>query len=603
MILLNPSNYLKKKCLFIALFLMICSSLTIFPQRDFDPNEKGQCPQGENAAYRWDNKRNLCVLKKSSAEGREAFQKCQAMEDLKDRKECFENNRDHFVGEDNTVIDDPLEGKLSTVTASVPMAFFIISAITNKASTGTPSCLSKKIFKAASIAGIGAEAYFKLLAGRIFKKLQKDYEKLEEEDPYSMQIAAFKFLEDQQREVAKIAGRQKKLYTVLAVSYVSAATLAVLESTAILGKPCSQRSSASQSGGQNPTLSKLFNLLGHSPGIAIVSGVMTSLYTILAKAAGEDQKNALKRAEVAKEIREKFEHMYTTAQFCPSRDNRERPNCYCYTDEGKRNSLRTKSETCQQFWDFHDRDLFVSANNKGLTSANFRDREGCVNKQQQFDADCECLKNIDERGQSSCYETLVSANTFNDVPSGTEIQDSIKDLNKITSGGLSGHNFGGSDLKNKAARANFRLKKIFEKQDAINKKNGEPSIKRVLGSINSGFKAQPPNLSLASSSLARGMDKNSFVPSNLQKNIKKSLNTKALKSIFSRKKLQTKKKKNQSIFNESASHAPKIMGDFMDKNYDYSKGQSDIVKIKERSLWRIISYRYIQTGLERIFED
>ncbi len=586
----------------------LCAQNTV-DQKKINPNEKSQCLQEKGSAYQWDNRRNLCVLKKTSSEGREAFQKCQSMSDPDKKKACFEENRNRLVGKDAVVIEDPLAGKLSTITASVPMAFFVVNALTTRAGLDHAGCLSKKIFKGAAIAGVGAEAYLKLMASRKFKNLQKEYESLKETDPYSMQVAAFKFLEDQQKEVASLAGRQKKIYKVLSISYVSSASIAALESATLLGlNPCPVTGDLTSPAVEGPGLSKLINLLGHSPGIVIVSGVMTALYKVLAEGAAKEEKKSLERAEIAKEKREQFEQMYTSAGFCSSREDRRIPNCYCYTNEGKRNSLRTSSETCKKLWAFHDRNLFVAANNLDVSSLDNFDRKGCVDRKQKFDADCKCLKIVDEKGENSCYKTLITSESLQELPSGEEAVESLKDLNQITNGRAASESLGGPNLNKRAAQADFRLKNILDKQESIHKQKGLPSIKKTLGSLNSSFKRHPPKLNLTSGFSAFKGTAKPFTPKNLAANIDKSLKgNKDLKKAFTLNNTTTgpakRNTKVKSPFNESATKAPKIMGNFMKKDYDYSKSQDEITDIKERSLWKIISGRYIQTGLERLFED
>ena len=591
-----------------AFFALSSFAQDIPKQENFNPNEKSQCPRGEDSAYQWDGRRNLCVLKKTSSEAREAFQKCRSISDPDAQKACFEENRNRLVGEDATIVKDPLEGKLSTVTASVPMAFFVVGAVTKKSANTRPGCLSKRIFKWASVAGIGAEAYIKLIASRKFKNLQKEYENLKETDPYSMQVAAFKFLEDQQKEVSSLAGRQKNIYKTLAVSYVSSASVAALESMGPLTScgGLSRASTPMQDDG--PGVSKLINLLGHSPGIVIVSGVMTALYGTLAGGAARAEEKALENAKTVKEMRERFEKMYTSAGFCSSRKEREVPNCYCYTDEGKRDPLKTQSETCQKLWAFHDRNLFVAANNKELPSSEKPTRKGCVNRQQQFDADCKCLRTVDERGENSCYKTLVTSEALQGLSSGENVQESLNDLNQITNGGLAGENVSGVDLNKRAAQADFRLKNILDKQEAFHKKKGLPSIKKTLVSLNKSFKKNPPKLNLSSGPLGFKGSTSPFVPKNLQTNIGKTLKeNNDLKKAFTLGNTSVapskKSRKAKSPFNESAADAPKIMDNFMKKNYDYSKSQNDITDFKDKSLWKIISKRYVETGLERLFED
>ena len=425
----------------IVTLLLALLPHTFLGQVDFDPNEKDECPTAANSAYRWNTERNRCVLKKDSSRGREAFRKCQAIEDLEKRKKCLEANRDDLSGADTVTLEDPLDGRLSTITASIPAVFFVVGMVNKKAAGENASCISKKIFRYSSIAGMALEVYFRLLAKRKFNRLAKEYEKMKEEDPYKMQVAAFKFLEEQQGEIATIAGRQSRFYKILATAYVSSAALGTLESASVLGlKPCV----AGSKGVGGKGLGRLLNLTGHSPGIAILSGVMTGLYIVLARAADEDKKTAEERKEKLQQIREQFENMYATAGFCPSRTDMEKPHCYCYTDDGERNPLRTRSEVCQKVWAFHDRDLFVPPNNRTLGPGESPPpREGCMDANGDFDLDCRCLRIVDESGENSCYKEIISSDALANLPSEAGTAETLANLSELTSGGLGNEATGG----------------------------------------------------------------------------------------------------------------------------------------------------------------
>ena len=591
----------------ILLFIVVLFSRELFAADLEDPNDQEKCPTESNSPYQWDNDRSRCVLRKPISEAREEFKKCSAITDEDKRKECLENNRNQLAGEEALTIDDPLEGRLSTITSSVPLSFLVVSAVTKKASGQRAGCTSKTIFKYASIAGVGVELYFRFLAKRKFKRLQEEYEELGEKDPYVMQIAAFKFLEEQQEEVARIAGRQKTFYRMLGMAYVSSATLAVLESATLLGlKPCGGSTGGDSADGDSPArgpgLSRMFNLLGHSPGIAILSGIMTALYGVLAKGADKASKEATERAAIIRETREQFEAMYSSSGHCPKRDELAKPHCYCYNDDGQRNPLRTNSQTCKDLWAFYDRDLFAEADNPELAPWESPTRQGCVNLNQEFDLDCKCLKIVNEAGENFCYKATLPSNILSSLPPNAATGETLNNLSRITDGEAYGvANHGGGNGK-KAARANVHLKQVLKKQDELNGQKGHPPVGKILSTLNKGFKNAAKNLTASASPF--GLNHTAAHPKNLKGNIKKSLKNKKVKKALGKRSSSTatrKGKKKSSAFNESAAHAPKIMGDFMEKDYDYSKANDDIVDKKGVTLWAIISNRYVVTGLARLF--
>ena len=609
----------------IALMLFLLG-VPIRGQVDWNPSDRAQCPEEENSAYRWDESRNKCVLKGDVSRGREAFQRCEALETGAQRKECLEKNRDALVGEGALVQKNPLEGHLSTITASVPLTFMVVGAIARRAAQSSVGCVSKKIFKFASVAALGAWAYFRLWAKRKLENMEKEYSKLQEEDPYLMQVAAFKYLEDWHSEAAALARKQRKAYLVFATAYVSSAALAALESAAIFGlTPCTpgpsregeaQRTPSGQDelGADAPEIPsqaqggirQMGNLLEHSPGIAILSGVMTTLYGILAKAAKEDGDNALERAQKVRETRKRFEDMHATAGLCPSRDDLSKPRCYCYTEEGQRHPQRTNSETCKVLWAFHDRDLFAEADNRELAPGEVPARRGCVDKNQRFDARCSCRRRVDEAGNNTCYKAILSPESSSALTSATTEASALSDLEDITAGGLSGGDVALGDIKKKAARASLRLGDILKKQDELALKENHPPVGKVLSSLGAAFKGVSRSLGPRTSPLKLASGKSSL-PRNLKAPMESLKREKAvdsgliLRAPSPSRSGPKKSGKKRSPFNESAAQAPKVLGDFMKKDYDYSKSQDDIVDKSEVSLWRIVSARYQDSGLELLF--
>ena len=587
---------------------LIWLPIALLAQIDFDPNERGQCPTEDASAFRWDERRNRCVFKREASEGREAFEKCRKIDDEAERKRCLEANRDRLAGGDAATVDDPLEGGLSIVTASVPLAFFTVDFLTKRASKiKTTGCRSQTLFKASSVAGVAAELYFKLLAGRQFDRIRKEYEDLGQGDPASMQVASFRFLEDQQREVASIAGRQHKAYTILAVAYVSAAALAALESGLAPGfSPCLAKADRGADA-PNPALLKMASLMGHSPGITILSGIMTALYTTLAKGASRARGDALRRAEVLKETRERFEDMVASSGACRSRTDISVPRCYCYTEEGRRHPQRKNSESCQKLWAFHDRNLFAKASNDELGRGEAPPREGCVDLGQQFDADCKCLERINTAGENTCYKSIDVAGLPESLPEGIGVAESIKDIDALTSGALAtGSLSGQADLGKRAAAANVRLKKILREQDEANQKKGNPAFKQFLTSLDKDLgRLEAAEIDTADHTLAARSLSGAPLPHNLSSKIKESLGDKklgeALAGVVRAGPRASDPKGTRRAFNESAASGPKVIDAFMDDDYDYSETEDDIVGRSDVTLWTILSKRYVQTGLERIF--
>src|SRR5690606_27498220 len=67
-------------------------------------------------------------------------------------------------------------------------------------------------------------------------------------------------------------------------------------------------------------------------------------------------------------------------------------------------------------------------------------------------------------------------------------------------------------------------------------------------------------------------------------------------------KAKAKKKTGFSLYGEEEK-AAETGAQHMNKNYDYSVAQKDIVEREDVSIWQVISNRYTQSGLRRLFDD
>ena len=71
-------------------------------------------------------------------------------------------------------------------------------------------CTPKTIIKYTAIANVLFELYYQFMAKKALDDLQENYEKSAvNEDPYEAQVAAFKFLKDEQKEIKKLCSKYK----------------------------------------------------------------------------------------------------------------------------------------------------------------------------------------------------------------------------------------------------------------------------------------------------------------------------------------------------------------------------------------------------------
>lgn len=347
-------------------------------------------------------------------------------------------------------------------------------------------------------------------------------------------------------------------------------------------------------------------------GVAVMSGISTVLSGMLYKAAAEQeeeaQKNIVKIDKIIASFKDSF--MY----YCPSgRESLTEPKCYCYTEDGKQNPDRSKSQTCTALWAKDTYKLMAEAGNyAGVAHA--VDPVGCVAVSGQFDEKCRCKKLVDAKGNNACMKTSsisIPANSFGaGLLKNTGIQDVLKFAANSTNGNPNFGNISAGSLGLKAIQGKqFNEALIAKIQSAagkgdngfmnVNEKNALQLARAAIGE--KGFAS-----AMAHSNSA--IDASSARPTDPKINalLKEAERKAGFDTVGSGRGLQNKKAEAKEMtFNLMGdSNAPSAGSaqDFPEakKNYNY---KGDISKRSDTSIFDIISNRYIQSGLKRLFDN
>ena len=128
------------------------------------------------------------------------------------------------------------------------------------------------------------------------------------------------------------------------------------------------------------------------------------------------------------------------------RDDPAKPNCYCYTVEGQRNTSRTNSQTCQKLWN--------TANFKPGQYLASSDSRACVGKNRQPDPSCKC------RQTKSCMK--VTMPKIKGFGAGTMdfLNSAVDPMNKLNDGSISSADIDAGSLAQKAARMRDLVKNL-----------------------------------------------------------------------------------------------------------------------------------------------
>ncbi len=555
-------------------------------------------------------------------------------------------------------------GAMGAYSAMTLYTIFQLIAGAGKSKDGG-QCISRKIFMGASIASFAGDLYFKFFAKDKFEDLKKEYETVEG-DTYEKQIKAFDYLEQEQVAVAESAKEHKTAYTIYTAAYGAATAMALIELSVGTATgtpaPCfipadgvsddavkennqankeanqemkaANKESGLKKGQEGPPTQRqsdaaaaqkkaaadlesaqgallgaasklgLDKLLGTSLGISILGGAGTILSGALAIRASIQQKEAEKNAELVRTTREKFTNAIAAAGVCRSRDDISEPRCYCYTNNGERNSERTRSETCQALWNAQDRNLHRDPTKEVRTAKN--KPVGCYRIDGVWDPDCKCRDVKNDKGENGCYKAPFGMNDIAALGPGIGLPQVMDSLNKLYGGGLGSGEIAPAQISQNAARVGAARKKIEDKlkQDPQYQGKGLFNDAAFVKALEKKLTPKARELGRQMFESGLGAGSTGQAPAGLAAVMDKTRKDAGLPSVQLRgaapAKSKSKKKVGFSLYGEEEKAAGTA---HMDKNYDYSVAQKDIVERDDVSIWQVISNRYTQSGLRRLFDE
>lgn len=619
----------KLRCLFITFFFTSASLVTIpaaSAQDDsFIASQQAECTK--NTAMEWNSAMNKCVGKVAAREDRHEAQACNQIADIPQREAC------HIaLAEKNTGLssDPDTLYKGSNGALMMNAAYTIVSVINFTGKGGIKSsCTSKKVFAVAAIAGLATDILLKMQAKKKVKELTDKYKLEKEMAANTAQVKALEYLKEEQETVAKIAGQEKTRNMLLVVGYGAAGAIALYEiATGRASSPDCSAPSKSADGAKPATpaapaagtpapaasaLSSVTNIIGNSKGILVMSAIGAVYSGMLMSAAAKQEEESKANAKKVEKMIKSFNDSFQA--FCPNgREKLEEPKCYCYLDSGAKNTNRSNSQICQQLWQKSEYSLdSVAGNYNG--AAQKVDPVGCVAVNGQFDERCQCKKFIDAKGANACMKgtnitipaglganfgeysginTVASVST--NLGNGNSILDSL------------GNTLNNAAIKAKSTREQLlsKLAPVLSKENLAIAKMDEKTVgkyaRAVLGdrAMNSMAASMPSS----AMGIAASRSDNEKIANLLKEaELKAGLDLTATGG----KGLTNKGTKKEMEFNFMADNAGgagpggQVVQGFEEKTYKYKN--SDIVPDENASLFEIISNRYVQSGLRRLFDE
>ncbi len=582
-----------------------------------------------NSAREWSSEVNRCVDKVQAVAIRNKAADCNKIENLDQRKSCHMN-----LATSDTGLSADANASASNITGGqtqsmvVNGAAAIVAAINYFAKAGKENtCMCKNIFGITAVGGIVTDIYLKGQTTKKLDNLQKQYQIDSKTTAFDAQYKALQYLRDEQKTIASIAAQEKKRQMLLTLGYGAAAATALYEGwfneecynpTTVAGTQEAPAATPKVASKDEAALDKIAGSLGNikdltsnPPGILVLASIGT-FNSLILKQSAEDQETASNdNAAKVETIMKTYQDSW--ANNCPNgREKLEEPNCYCYLEDGTKNTGRTNSQTCVQLWASRDFRLAVTETNYDNPTG-IVNPIGCVAVNGQFDQNCQCKKMIDSSGKNACMQSSITT-VSGANPTGTSyltnsgIGNVVSAVNSMTngSGNLTGIN--GGVLQGAIATQNQLNSQLFKAAQNDPSKKDFPLFKSNadllkaqqslfspsnIGKISASIGASPINMasnSLPNKSMAKVLAATKK-KSGLEMTGGKGLNKKGSKSEF-----------NLNFGDSGVSSGNGALAqNFMDKNYEYK--QHDIVNSPESSIFDIISNRYIESGLSRLFQD
>lgn len=614
--------------IFLALiFLTTHYSAPILACSSFDDPELLKQKQAceEDISREWSCELNRCMTTEDSKKAREDYEACSQLPNYDERKKCHDDYAVKYTGIKNTKEPPYMIGAGVSAALATMMVLNMAAAKNAKG-----KCISKYVLAAAGGAGVMSEIYFQMSAKKQLEKLQEDYKKEQEQSSaYHQQVRALQYLKMEQEMVQDYSKNRKTAYMMLTAGYGMAMAMAIFDmrKPSCGGKGDSADSSggdgttaqgpaSGEVGGSSVSSAGVSQAMGHPVGIIMMAGVGLGVSAYLWKAASDQEKLAKENVAKIDAMIEKFNALM--AGHCPSgRDSYEAmqvsPRCYCYTESGSRNNDRSNSETCKALWEEDSKNYFIPGRDYDISKSD-KPKMGCMAVNGKYDENCACRDLKNAQGDNACIKVPVQV-ALEEPGLSLQAKDFAKTLNSVNAGELTAADLNHSDLEKMATKVNKLNSMILPEAIKEAKANFATDLKvgdRFSDQFIRSMKKSDQDLALASAApfgLASMSDRK----------IDDALDLKALELAGEQINSNDKKvatieggKNNAAVKATPAQSFSMDMGESKVENFGQSDESTDqageLVKYDDisdsgASLWEILTKRYHQSGIRRLFKD
>jgi hypothetical protein len=318
----------------------------------------------------------------------------------------------------------PIEAAVSGAK-NVISSFLLLNYLFYKNSKGL--CVPRLLLGIGAGLAISEEIFRFTLFEKTVREKQDAYIKIREKNPWRAQSTAFRILRDEQQMIADLNMKIMISQTALSLIYSSALTAAVIQLATGTSASClvqtqkmiipqplwtliipqsfatseddikgkltygdgwtrllASRIGPAAAGGILGGLAGSYGFLSGLQGVIVGSGLLIASSVALFHMAYQERQDALQNVQALKKITDQMEAMDGSQCLSDDKEDMSNVRCFCYTDTGQQRTDRTQSSTCQNAYnETAAADMLLSG------MPNF-ENGGCAFINGQPDPTCKC---------------------------------------------------------------------------------------------------------------------------------------------------------------------------------------------------------------------
>lgn len=342
--------------------------------------------------------------------------------------------------------------------------------------------------------------------------------------------------------------------------------------------------------------------------IAVVLGLYANK---LRKDAINNIRVANNRIEVLTKMRDDFVASGGAGlSLCTSADrkNKDKPHCFCYTDDGNYDKKKMKLTVCAGLKKEFDMKM---AKKYGWDYGKMDPVTVCINEKSEMDTFCKCKTKKSSTGKGNSCTKISSSMNLSGLKGNSWLKGVVSPADSLLNGNLDGSQLDTASLNNKALKLERKIAKMGKtpKFRSNYKKMKETSLKLEKANRNWVKKSFGNSLPSSLASLGNGSSANpksiKDVMNQANKNASEAKTGVSYGTAGSSQTASAKKSDSLDFdwgsSNSNGEGGVKVedIGEAMDKNYAY---KGDINKNPSHDIFKILSNRYQRSGLRRLFD-